>query len=483
MLRSLLTVMASTLVGCAGLAHAADANSTTAGAASCPGNGKPMVVGYFDHTAAWYRSRPRFRSDQTVAHVWKSGNPDALVVLYNDIAGARRQGATDGATAQPLQRRIEDRNADISDYLETANKNGKVKVLLQLPDELVRRWSDDQTARDLLLEYISRWSRYPALAGFYLFDEPELKALPTSTLQEVTSAIKQHAPDGRNTAAISVAYSGKSDMNPRIRAYASATPRAFDVLLVNRYPIYRKYGLAGPGRSPAMGDKLGLSDEKAKRENLADNEFSNLDEYYPTLRKAVGLPGLAGRPIYMSMQAFGLRDDCDGPACKATREHNPRRSPTWNELLYLLTSIWMSGADGAVLFSHYFSLYDKALRARLDNLEKLMSRVYAYLPECEPVAIEPRAKEGVIARYAGRPGAGKPEFLVIMHDIQGRTSVRISLNSRNRPTRVEELRFDMQGNSGGAAGQTATAAANVDGNELRLSLQGFGVKIFQLRYE
>lgn len=478
-----LTLMTATaFVGCAGLTQAATAGNRPAPEAACPRDVSPMVVGYFDHTAAWYRERPGFRADQTLPHVWKPGNPPALVVLYNDISAAvTKPGAAD-APPTDVGKRIEARSADIAEYLEAANRNGRVKVLLQVPQVLVAQWTTDPKNRDLVREFIVRWSRYPALAGFYVFDEPDIKRLPVRTLQEVASLVKQHAPDGRNTVALSVAHASPTEVKPQIREYASASPRAFDVLLVNRYPVFRQYARVAGARS-AIGKKLGLTDDKANRENLADNEFDNLQDYYDSLVTAATIPGLGTRPVYMSMQAYGLRDDCDGPACKAVNESKPRRSPTWNELLYLLTSIWMSGADGSVLYSHYYSLYDKALRARLNNLEELMTRVYAYMPECEPVAIAPKAQEGVIARYAGKAGARKPEYLVIMHGIQNRASIRISLNGRNRPSAVEELRFDPQGNASGAAPQTAIAAAKGGDNELRLSLQGFGVKIFQLRYE
>ena len=475
-------VVTMAFAGCAALAQAATDGNRPAAEAGCTDDGRPMVVGYFDHTAAWYRQRPGFRADQTLPHVWKAGNPDALVVLYNDISASVTQPGAADAPPTDVGKRIEARSADIAEYLEAANRNGRVKVLLQVPQVLVAQWTTDPKNRDLVREFIVRWSRYPALAGFYVFDEPDIKRLPVRTLQEVASLVKQHAPDGRNTVALSVAHASPTEVKPQIREYASASPRAFDVLLVNRYPVFRQYARVAGARS-AIGKKLGLTDDKANRESLADNEFDNLQDYYDSLVTAATIPGLGTRPVYMSMQAYGLRDDCDGPACKAVNESKPRRSPTWNELLYLLTSIWMSGADGSVLYSHYYSLYDKALRTRLNNLEALMSRVYAYLPGCAPVAIDRKVKEGVMARYAGRPGAGKPEYLVIMHGIEGRTSVRIPLDGRNRPSDVEELHFDMQGRARKPAAGTGAAPAQATGGELRLSLQGYGVKIFRLRYD
>jgi hypothetical protein len=487
-----LTGTAATAGVCSAHSPGADAPSGSHGGGS--GNGKPMVVGYFDHTAAWYRRQKGFRTDQTVAHVWGRKDQGAIVVLYNDILPTNVKGETHNGSIQEIRQRIEERNADIANYLETADKNAKVKVLLQLPAELVRLWASEPGMKTLLRDYVKHWSRYRALTGFYVFDEPELKGIPASTLQEITSAIKVHAPIGRNTAALSVAYSGQIEMKPLIRAYVSASPRAFDVLLVNRYPIFRKYGIAGRIGKGSMGAKLGLTEAKTRRENLADNEFDNLDEYYDSVETAAQIPDLGSRSVYASMQAYGLRDDCDGPACKAINERKPRRSPTWNELVFLLTSVWMSGADGAVLYSHYFSLYDKALRKRLDNLETLMASAYRNLPGCEfAVSAQDASSQGretasgasdsVLAHFAVSSSRGKPEYLVVMHGRRNRASAIIRFDRRLNFRGVEELRFDEQGNVIQSLPRSMDEMQGHVGKVLRLNMVGFGVKIFKLNYE
>jgi hypothetical protein len=444
---------------------------------------KPMVVGYFDHTAAWYQRRPQFQANQTVAHTWRAEDQDAIVVLYSDIAPTAAKGKSDYGSIEEVRKRMKAREVDIANYLKTAGRNGNIRVLLQLPPELALRWVSDPETKALSREYVKRWSREPALAGFYVADEPELRGVPTRTLQDITNLIKMHAPNGRNAAAISVAYSGQKEMNPLIRAYASASPRAFDVLLVNRYPVFRKYGGFGRARTNSMSAKLGLTEEKARREGLADNEFANIHDYYDSVVTATRIPGLAGRPVYASMQAYGLRDDCDGPACKATKERNPRRSPTWSELLYLFTSVWMSGADGAVLYSHYFSLYDKALRIRLDNLEKLMSSVYRHLPGCGYAPdLGADAPQGLKAHYAGKPDVAKPELLVVMNGRRERSTVRIRFDRDLRVTRVHEQRFDSQGNPLDPVRLTVKVEA--DGSRgMLLTAKGFDVRIFKLGYE
>ncbi len=471
------------------------ADEQSDGPASCSRSGKPMVVGYFDHTAAWYRRQQGFRAEQTAALAWGARDQDALIVLYSDIS-AQREGQREGESAdeglQATRQRMEERSADIASYLATANRLGNVKVLLQPPPELARYWASNPETAVVLREFVKRWSREPALAGFYVFDEPELNAIPARTLQEMTGVIKKHAAQGRNTAAISIASSAIAEDKPLLHAYLNASPRSFDVMLVNRYPVYRAYGAVGRKGGNSMGAKLGFSADKAQRENLTDNEFANLNDYYDSVAAASRLPQLAGRPVYASLQAFGSRDDCDGPACKATQERRPRRSPTWNELLYMFTSVWMSGADGAVLYSHYFSLYDKALRKRLDNLEPLMSRVFSNLPGCKSgVTVQSatrgpgsaaRGTEGVLAYYATKTNARKPDYLVVMHSRPDRAVVRILFDPNLGITQVNEQRFDAQGIPLDSSRQAINARAGDRGPAMDLTVNGFGARIFKLGY-
>jgi hypothetical protein len=443
----------------------------------------PTVVGYFDHTAAWYRNRPQFRPDQMFVHTWNAAGQHAIVVLYSDISPTTAKGRSDYASIQVVRKRIEARENDIAEYLDIAKAKGNIRVLLQIPPELLLRWGSEPATHALLVQFVKHWSQSPALAGFYVADEPELRAIPTRTLQDITKVIKLHAPEGRNTAAISVAYSGQRELSPLLRSYARASPRAFDLLLANRYPVYRKYGIFARGPASSMGVKLGLTDEKARRENLAENEFANFDDYFDSVVSATRLPGLDGRPIYASMQAYGLRDDCDGADCKATKERNARRSPTWNELLQLFTSVWMSGANGAVLYSHYFSLYDQALRKRLDNLHGLMGSVYRNLPGCGP-ALSPgtASPEGVMARYAAQSNRARPDYLVIMHSRRTSASVPILFDRNLRIARVEEQRFDTHGNPRDPVRHAVTMDRN-GGRAMRLAVDGYGVSILKLIYE
>jgi hypothetical protein len=458
----------------------------------CTASQKAMVVGYFDHTAAWYRREHRSAAEQTAAGRWGAREQDALIVLYSDIS-ARREGKGDVEGMHATRQRIEERSADIADYLATANRHGNVKVLLQLPPELARHWASTPETAVLLREFVKRWSREPALAGFYVFDEPELNAIPARTLQEMTGVIKKHAMQGRNTAAISIASSAVAEDKPLLSAYLGASPRAFDVLLVNRYPVYRAYRVIPRKSGNSMGIKLGFSDNKAQQENLADNEFANLSDYHDSVVAATRLPQLDGRPVYASLQAYGSRDDCAGPACKATNERRPRRSPTWNELLYMFTSVWMSGADGAVLYSHYYSLYDKALRNRLDNLEQLMSRVFGTLPGCETAVTAhnatrgpgsaARGMEGVLAYYAATANARKPDYLVVMHSRADRAVVRVLFDRHPRIARVDEQHFDSQGHPLNSSRQAVTERAGDRGRQMVLTVDGFGARIFKLSYE
>jgi hypothetical protein len=462
----------------------------TAAAPACADSGTPvpMVNGYFDHTADWYRRSKRFSVEQSAARSWSSRETVATVVLYNDIRGIGTVSDNAAAPAE-IRKRIAERAADIGDYLDAAARNGKVRVLLQLPDEIVERWATDQAAMAALLqEFITAWRERPALAGFYVYDEAELHGIPAATLQAIAAAIRRHARPGGNQVVFSVAYSAVAQRKPLLLAYAAANPSAFDAILVNRYPVYRAYG-SGEA-DPAFGtSKLGLDAAKAQRENLIDNEFSNLGNYFDSLVAARRVAGLEGRPIYASMQAYGLRDDCDGPSCVPVKERKPRRSPTWGELLHMYASVWISSLDGALLYSRYFSLYDPALQKRLANLEKLMPQVFRNLPSTGP-GIEVRRASGkgsapaeAQARYAPDPQGGKSYYLVAVSTRKGAQSIQVLLDPGLRVTRIEELRFDAQGNALGPARTPFRAGSNGGARELPIELEGFAARIFQLRYD
>lgn len=497
--RATAALVAALALGIAGSASESPlaAAAGAANDATCNDARASMVFGYFDHTGAWYRQRG-FREDQAVAYHWRPANGQAVVVLYNDVSRVRVKEVSAEDLAAAVRDRIQARETDIAGYLEQARKNGHVKVLLQVPPDIVSHWDKDPALRGLLAEFVKRWASDPALAGFYLFDEPELAGIPTATLANAADMVRKHAATGGATVAISVASSAVAANKPILREFASASPRIFDQLLVNRYPINRAYRAASraPGKAGASTDtmaaKLGLAADKAQREGLADNEFANLSDYYDSLVASTRVPNLAGRPIFASMQAFGLRDDCDGANCKVLKERNPSRSPTWNELLYMLTSIWMSGNDGAVLYSRYFALYDTALTKRLANLEDLMA-VYGRLPGCGSVATvlaagargraASGAPDGILARFARAPGSTQPSHVIVLHDISGESVVRVLFDRKLPPVTATELRFDTQGNPAASSPVTMDRSADAARQEMQIRLQGHGAKIFRLRYD
>lgn len=458
---------------------------------ACFSAGEKMAFGYFDHTAAWYRQRPKFKPDQTIAHSRRAGDREVVVVLYSDVSGSKEGTDPDDGNALDTGRRMEERSADIASYLDAAHRHGNVRVLLQVPPEVARRWTSDPEAPALLTQFVSRWSEKPALAGFYVFDEPELSGIPASTLQKMREVVRKHATAGRNATAISVAQSAVTERKPLLQAYLGASPRAFDVILVNRYPIFREYIRDASKSDAGFEAKLGAGEGKPGRMKLADNEFANLDDYPDSIAAAAGLKGLDGRPLYASVQAYGLRDDCDGPDCTVRNERKPHRSPTWNELLYMFTTVWDSGAQGAVLYSHYFALYDKALRKRLANFDRLTGDVFPDLPACgSGIRVRTQgggragsdAAAGVMARYAARQPDGKPGYAVVMNRRRGKASVQIEFGKDSGIRHVELLDFSPQGVAG-AAQKTATINVAGGGPGLQLQLDGHEVRIFRLLRE
>lgn len=475
----------------AALAPAGGPAGAQSNSQSCAAGGKPMVVGYFDHTAAWYRRQTKLKPNQIAPLAWQPPPQGGIVVLYSDVSTVKTEEDAGPVSIEEIRSRMQEREADIEGYLNAARKNGSIRVRIQVPPDIVSHWATEPKTRDVLREFVKRWAGHPATAGFYLFDEPELSDVPASTLAEIAGVVRELAP--KSLLSISVASSAIAENKPILRAYADSNPRIFDEVLVNRYPVYRAYSAASLKGGTGMSTKLGLESAKAGRENLMDNEFQNLRDYYDSLVASTRFPGLAGRPVYASLQAYGLRDDCDGPECKATRERKARRSPTWNELLYMYGSVWMSGVEGAVLYSRYFSLYDGALRKRLDNLEGLMGPVFGVLPGCHSdVTVRSttssskasqRGQASVVARLASAPGSKAPGYLVVLHRSANQESVRVQLDDAPGVKTAEELRFDAQGKTLEPARQTLEDGKGAGGRALQLQLDGVGVRLFRLTYD
>ena len=453
----------------------------------------PTTFGFFDHTRHWYRVRD-FALDQTAAHLHDAAGKNIAVVLYNDIAPTTTAAGPETGTAADLRARFEARAADIADYLDTAAEVGGVRVLVQLPAELVRRWATERSVMEgLVREFIVRWRNYPALAGFYVFDEPDLHAITTTTLQQIAGLIRAQMPAGRNTVCFSIASSAISENKPILEEYASALPTTYDVLLINRYPVYRQYDAPGNESDTAFEvDKLGLTPQKAVLENLADNEFANVATYHDTITLAAQLRRHPNQVVRASLQSYGLRDDCAGPTCRAVNETNPRRSPTWGELLNMYASSWIVGIDGVVLYSHYFSLYDAAMRRRVVTLERLVNSVFRHRAvrgpgvalrnvSSDPVIADQRP-ENVYARYVPDPAGRQVYMLVVMHNRLGNKSVRVQLNPGLEVTKVRELMFDLQGNPLPTQTRSVTRDADGTARELQLTLGSYAVRIFELQH-
>jgi hypothetical protein len=447
---------------------------------------QPMVYGYFDHTAAWYRDRAKqgFSPDQTLPRAWKSSGMPVLVVLYSDVRRARPAA---GGGSEGLSERIAAAANDIGGYLDDAAANGQVRVLLQVPPAILEQWaSDPRGMAAQLTAFVRKWRDKPALEGFYLFDEPELNDIPAATLKEAAQVIAKEAPEGRNTRAISVAYGAVTQPKPVFIEYARASPPAFDALFINRYPVYRAYARSGEGDAEFVTRKLGFDAEKGRRERLRDNEFKNISDYYDTLAAAARVREIGDRAVYASIQAYGSRDDCEGEDCVLGKGKNARRSPTWNELLYMVASAWAARLDGAVLYSRYFALYDTPLTQRLASLDALVPQVFRNLPVDGPgVALAGGSESagGTHVRYVPDPSGRKVYFLVLLKQRPGRSSVDVAIDPRLRVNRIVERRFDPQGRPQDAEQRDFTKDAQGNARALRVGMQGVGVRLFELHHD
>lgn len=448
-----------------------------------------MIFGYFDHTGGWYRARPGFSVEQILPNMWSAKDVVATVVLYSDVARLRRAGEWRDAK-EAIRWNFLHRTDDIARYLDAAARNGNIRVLLQIPSDLADRWATDREAMGTLLaEFVRRWRDEAALAGFYLYDEPELRGIAAETLQEMASIIKQEARPGANTVAFSVAASAIARNKPLFEDYIHASPPAHDILIVNRYPIYRSYDRRGNSADTAFEvTKLGLSEATARRENLRDNEFENLDDYYDSLVAAKDARR-DHQAVYAAVQAYGLRDDCQGRECTVVKEHKPRRSPTWGELLNLLTSVWMSGTDGAILYSHYFALYNPPLRARLRNMEDLFAKVLRHRPvQDSEISVQPASAwqrllgsaASVHAAYVPASDRSGHYHFVVLNTSSKRNVVELRIDAPHHLDRIHELRFDAHGAALPPAMLPGTKEGEPD-PRAQLELSGFEVRIFELQ--
>lgn len=448
-----------------------------------------IVFGYFDHTAAWYRERKGFNVRQTVPHTWGRRAPEITVILYNDIVRVIGQGSSRDVV-DDIRRRIAHRDQDIRTYLRDASI-ANVRVLLQLPADVVRHWSEEPAAmRAVLLDFIRRWRDEEALAGFYIYDEPELRRIPGRTLQEISSIIAKEARPDAALTAISMSSSALGNRRHILEAYVGLSPPPFDVLIVNRYPFYRTYGTPASRKDTAFETgKLGLTESHARRVNLLDNEFSNLGNYHDFLLEAQDAVSAHGVEVYAAVQAYGLRDDCQGQHCKVVKERQARRSPSWAEMLNQVASAWVSDMDGVLLYSHYFSLYNRPLRERISNLETLFSRVFIYVPE-QGDLISVREAQNFLMRwfdpggevhsaYARPSSRADYYYLVVVNSSDDRKEVAIETHPALGVREIHELRFDRQGKMLEPA---LHCVADGDGCEdLGIELGKFEVRLFELK--
>ena len=455
---------------------------------------EPFRFGYFDHTDRWYRGRAARSERESLSRTWGRDVPLIDVVLYNDIPrGPTNDRGEYVGPISGLRERILDQDEDIQTYLDEAASHGRIRVLVQIPSEIVFRWNRDAAAVGPLLDsFVVTWRNHPALSGFYLMDEPILNEVPVSVMREVYQRVKATASRGRDSLAISVVAGEASNPSATMRGMLDLQRRSFDHLLVNRYPIFRSYAPPSERNDIAFEvERLGLTPAMARAENLRDNEFANMASYLDYLRSARTLPNLGGRKLTASTQAWGLRDDCAGPDCQTIRDREPRRSPTWTELLNLTASAWMENLHGATYYAHYFSLYDVALRERLTNMKRQMP----HWPKNRPVGgpgIALRKQYGdtgskpdhVRARYVPEPYGRPFYYAVLLRNRLGRETVRLLLNPELKIQRVREIRFDAQGNvlsEGARSGRRNGAGHLVEVRDI--PMHSYAVRILKLHYD
>jgi hypothetical protein len=191
-------------------------------------------------------------------------------------------------------------HSKIKSFLDEANKF-KIKVLLEIYTPLVE--SEDISG---IKNFIRTYKRHPAVHGWHLYDEPEIKKpnpIKPESLVRIYQAIK--AEDKAKPVAIVFT-------NPtKIEPYADA----MDILMWDCYPCNNK--------TP---------------------EFQWVEYYRQSLYKVISIANIKNKKFYNVVQAY------------ANNEQPIRLIlPTKAEFQYMFYLSILAGADGILFFVHHFS--------------------------------------------------------------------------------------------------------------------------------
>ena len=222
---------------------------------------------------------------------------------------------------------------EVKAFLDRASGAG-IKVLVEIPRLQVKR-----DHRWLITQFVKKLKSHPALAGWYLYDEPEYVQLSPRLLERVYGAIKTEDPEHT----IAIAF-GKLN---RVRNYL----KALDTVVYFNYPCY---------------------DDTPQFCNFESSGFGQLSANAAQFAKAQ-------KNFWMVLQGYG--EDKNG------KPRNNRRLPSFEEERYMIYSSILARTNGLLFWAHYLSQ-----QSWIDSvLTPLVRELQEYLPAITSQRTVPKA--------------------------------------------------------------------------------------------
>ena len=291
-----------------------------------------IITGFFIYLFLGYLLISTHNVDAGPIASDESGGKEFLIGWYSGIEGkgSLAEHASTGVNIMmPYTNGDYEKNnreSHIGPYLDEAARHN-IRVLVE-PN---RRWID--TANwDSLREFVKKFKDYPALYGWYLFDEPDVNDISPTKLQNAYLAVKKEDPNHP----IAVAF---------VTKIVSGYYKAFDIMMFDRYPCYVD--------TPEFGGKIDLID------NAVESCLEIVNE-----EKKLG--------FIMILQGYG-RNEHGIPQWR-------HRDPTYGEARYMTYTSAIRDTLGVMYFADY-RCQTPELKKTMKTLIKEVSSLKSVIPK------------------------------------------------------------------------------------------------------
>lgn len=261
----------------------------------------------------------------------------------------------------------------IETYLNNARQNG-IKVFLEPYREPVR--NEDAAA---VAEFVRTYKNHPAVAGWYLYDEPAANKVSPQTLEISYQAIKAEDPNHP----IAIVFA--SSQTAKVPQYLNA----MDIYMIDRYPLF--YGKP---------------------------EFDNLHNFGQWMQQAASYAG--DKPFWPVLQGYGEGED-------GKPQYN-RRLPTAAEERYMFYTAVLAGADGLLFYGHHLTQ-----QSWIDSvLNPLIAEFRGFLPIVNAnLVAKPLVNRADIQAVLYQVPSSERYLLIAVHHGKGQVNVTFNLESTN----------------------------------------------------